>query len=202
MSILQINPEKIGRFMRIRRSIRAYKDQLVPREALSKLIEFARYAPTGNNYQSVEWLVLSGKDEIRGFSMLAVDWMRDFIKQVPSIAESMRMDRIVDFWDRDGIDYICRSAPHIIVAHTHKDDFTGQTSSIIALAYLELAALSLGLGTCWAGLFAGAVESWPPLKEAVKLPADHCCHGAMMVGYPRFPYQRSPLRKTPKITWH
>lgn len=196
-----LDPEKIEYFMRMRRSIRAYKDKSVPREMLSKLIEMARYAPSGHNSQCVEWLVLSGKDRIRDLSGMAVDWMREFIQQAPALADQMDLDRIVDFWDKDGIDYICRSAPHIIIAHAHKEDVTGQTACIIALTYLELATLSLGLGACWAGFFGGAVESWPPLKQAVKLPEDHCCHGAMMVGYPQFSYQRLPLRKTPKITW-
>jgi nitroreductase len=196
-----LDPEKTEHFMRARRSIRAYKEKSVPRETLSRLIEIARYAPTGHNSQCVEWLVLSGNDQIRGFSGMAVDWMRDFIQQAPSLAEQLRLDRIVDFWDGDGIDYLCRSAPHIIITHAHKDDVTGQTACIIALAYLELTALSLGLGACWVGFFAGAVESWPPLREAVNLPADHCCHGAMTVGYPQFSYQRLPIRKPPKITW-
>jgi nitroreductase/NAD-dependent dihydropyrimidine dehydrogenase PreA subunit len=195
------DPEKTEHFMRVRRSIRAYKEKPVPRETLSKLIEIARYAPTGHNSQCVEWLVLSGSDQIRGFSGMAVDWMRDFIQQAPSLAEQLRLDRIVDFWDGDGIDYLCRSAPHIIVAHAHKDDVTGQTACVIGLTYLDLAAPSLGLGACWVGFFAGAVESWPPLKEAINLPEGHCCHGAMLVGYPQFSYQRLPTRKTPKITW-
>jgi nitroreductase/NAD-dependent dihydropyrimidine dehydrogenase PreA subunit len=196
-----LDPEETERFMRMRRSIRAYKDKSVPRETLSRLIEIARYAPTGHNCQCVDWLVLSGKERIRELSGMAVDWMREFIQQAPALAEQMHMDRIVDFWDKDGMDYICRGAPHIIIAHSHKEDVRGQTASIIALTYLELAALSFELGTCWAGFFGGAVESWPLLKEAAKLPADHCCHGAMMVGYPQFSYQRLPLRKTPNITW-
>ena len=62
---------------------------------------------------------------------MAVDWMRDFIQQAPSLAEQLRLDRIVDFWDKDGIDYLCRSAPHIIVAHAHRDDVTAQTACVI-----------------------------------------------------------------------
>ncbi len=196
-----LDTKRTEHFLRVRRSIRAYKDQLVPREELAKLIEIARYAPTGHNYQTVEWLVLNGKDKIRAFSGLATDWMRDYIQKEPQVAEQLSLDRIVNFWDRDGIDYICRDAPHVIVTHAHRDDFTAPKSCIIALSYLELAAPSLGLGACWAGFFFGAAAIWPPLQEALELPEDHVCLGAMMIGYPQFSYQRLPLRKSPKIIW-
>jgi hypothetical protein len=39
------------------------------------------------------------------------------------------------------------------------------------------------------------------LKEALALPEKHQAFGALMIGYPRFRYQRIPIRKEPKIIW-
>ena len=64
-----------------------------------------------------------------------------------------------------------------------------------------MAAPSFGLGTCWAGFFQFAATFWPPLKEALQLPEDHASFGAMMVGYPKYRYQRLPLRNDAQITW-
>jgi nitroreductase len=72
--------------------------------------------------------------------------------------------------------------------------------SAIALSYMDLAAPSLGLGCCWAGFFMIAAGSWPPLAEAFQLPEGHKSFGAMMVGYPKFRYQRLPERNEAKIT--
>jgi nitroreductase len=99
------------------------------------------------------------------------------------------------------MDIIFRNAPVVIVAHAAKDDRTAPTSSTIALSYLELAATSAGLGCCWAGYFNAAATTFPPMMEALPLPEGHQCFGAMMVGYPKFEYQRLPLRKPPEITW-
>ena len=71
----------------------------------------------------------------------------------------------------------------------------------IALTYLELAATSMGLGTCWAGYFNVTATSFPPMQEALALPPGHQAFGSMMVGYPKFSYHRLPLRNPPAISW-
>lgn len=71
----------------------------------------------------------------------------------------------------------------------------------IALTYLELAATSMGLGTCWAGYFNVAATSFPPMQEALALPPGHQAFGSMMVGCPKFSYHRLPLRNPPAISW-
>jgi hypothetical protein len=39
------------------------------------------------------------------------------------------------------------------------------------------------------------------LQETLALPEEHQSFGAMMVGYPKFEYQRIPMRKEAQITW-
>ena len=65
----------------------------------------------------------------------------------------------------------------------------------------ELLAITEGLGSCWAGFFFRAASHWPPLQEALELPAGNTITGAMMTGYPKHPYQRIPLRNEARITW-
>jgi ferredoxin len=61
---LTISEEQAFQFLRSRRSIRAYKDKPVEKEKVRRLIEAARYAPTGGNFQMVEWLVLTDKNKL------------------------------------------------------------------------------------------------------------------------------------------
>jgi nitroreductase len=107
---------------------------------------------------------------------------------------------VLGAWE-GGIDIIFRGAPALIVAHAKRDNPRAQTTCTIALAYLELAAVGLGLGSCWAGYFMRAAGEYAPLMKALALPEGHQCFGAMMVGYPKFKYQRLPLRNDPRITW-
>ena len=197
---LQLSTAQCEQFLRARRSIRAYKEQSVPKNELLKLVDIARYAPTGHNSQSVAWLVLGNRDELKRLAGITVDWMRWMLDNMSEIALSVHMDRAVRGWEA-GMDIIFRNAPAVIVAHAAKDDRMAQTSSTIALSYLELASTTMGLGCCWAGYFHAAATTFPPMMEALPLPEDHQCIGAMMVGYPKFRYQRLPLRKPPEITW-
>jgi nitroreductase len=126
--------------------------------------------------------------------------MRNEIKEQASFAARLHLDRVVASWDA-GIDRICRSAPHLIVAHAPKDDRSAPSACTIALTYLELAAYASGLGACWAGYFNAAANLWPPILKALALPSRHTCLGAMMIGYPKYRYQRIPLRDPVKISW-
>ncbi|MCK5540151.1 MAG: nitroreductase family protein [Deltaproteobacteria bacterium] len=197
---LDLSLEQSEQFLRARRSIRTYKEKSVPKNELFKLIELARYAPTGHNSQSVEWLVLGDRDELTKLSEVIVNWMRWMLENMSEAALSLQMDRAVRGWEK-GKDTVLRGAPVVIVAHAGKKDVFAPSSSTITLSYLELAATSLGLGSCWAGYFNTAATTFPPMTEALSLPEGHQCLGSMMVGYPKFKYHRLPLRKSPKITW-
>ena len=197
---LELSPEQCEQFLRSRRSIRAYRDEPVPEDDLARLIEIARYAPTGHNTQCVEWLVLGNRDELHNLGGVCADWMRWMIENMPEVALSLHMDITLKSWE-DGEDSILRQAPVVIVTHAEKGNRAAPTACTIALTYLELAATGMGLGCCWAGYFNAAAATFPPMMEALSLPEGHQCLGAMMVGYPRFRYHRLPLRKPPRITW-
>lgn len=195
-----LSPEACEQFVRSRRSIRNYKDKPVEKDKVAKLIDIARYAPSAINTQGAEWLVLGGRKELDRLAGLVGDWMGWMIENRPEDAARMQMDKTLGRW-RKGTDVFLRKAPGVIVAHAHKDDPAAPTTCTIALTTLELAAPSLGLGCCWAGYFNAAATFYPPMQEALPLPKDHKCLGAMMVGYPKFRYQRLPPRKEPPITW-
>lgn len=195
-----LDPERAEHFLRSRRSIRVYTGQTVDREVLARLIEVASHAPTGHNSQTVSWRIVYATEDVRKLAGLVVDWMRHTIREAPQLARGMNLDRVVAAWEK-GIDRICRSAPHVVIAHSQNDRFAAN-SCPIALSYLELAAPSFGLGTCWGGYFTAAARSWPPLQEALGLPEGHVCFGTVMVGYPRYQYHRLPLRNKPRISWY
>jgi nitroreductase/NAD-dependent dihydropyrimidine dehydrogenase PreA subunit len=197
---LNLSIAQCEQFIRARRSIRAYKKQSVPRDELLKLIDLARYAPTGHNAQGVQWLVLGNRENLKYLAGITVDWMRWMMDKMPEVGASLHMDRAIGRWEA-GKDIILKNAPVVMVAHGAKDDFMAPTASTIALSYLELAATSMGLGCCWAGYFNTAATTFPPMMEALSLPENHQCLGAMMVGYPKFKYHRLPLRNAPAITW-
>jgi len=197
---LVITEEQAVQFLRSRRSIRFFKDTPVEKEKIQKLIEIGRYAPTGGNSQLVEWHVFTNQAKIKEMARLTVDWMRSLIQQNPQSKRVSYLPLIVDSWDA-GYDSVLRGAPAMVVASTPKKAGNGMVDLTLALSYLELAAPTMGIGTCWAGLLQGALLAHPPLKEALGLPEGHSHHYPMMLGYPKVKYFRLPERKPPKITW-
>ena len=197
---LNLSAEQTEHFLRSRRSIRTYKPKTVPREVVQNLISMVRYAPSGRNTQDAEWLVMGKREDLRKTAGLMVDWMRWTLDREPQTAALMQLKKTAKLWE-EGSDTIFRNAPVVLVAHAEKDNPRGQTTCTIALSYMELAALGLGLGCCWAGYFMRAAGEYPPLIQSLGLPEAHQCFGAMMVGYPKYTYHRLPLRKEPPITW-
>ena len=191
---LNISPEQAEQFLRARRSIRSYKRDPVDRELITKIIQIASHAPSASNSQPVRWLVIYDSDEVKRLVGIAVDWMRSLAQENPRLGE------IVSAWDA-GIDIIGRNAPHVIVAYAQEDNRMAAGDCTIALTYLELAAFSLEVGACWAGFFIGALNSWPRMSEALKLPEGHKSYGAMLIGYAKYKYRLMPIRNEPQIMW-
>jgi nitroreductase len=195
-----LSAEQVINLIRSRRSIRVYKDTRVPRETFEKLIDTARYAPTASNSQLVQWLVIDSHNEVLNIAGLTIDYIRELIRTSDASPRRYRLSTIVNDWDK-GIDRIFRGAQSIILAHAPSTYNFATVDCSIALSFLDIAAPSLGLGTCWAGFFMLAVREWEPLRKRVILPEGNECFGAMMVGFAKNVYYKIPKRKDAVISW-
>ena len=196
---LQISEEQAVQFLRSRRSVRFFKKQPVEKEKLQRLIEVARYAPSGGNLQLVEWMVFTDAERIKEIARVTVEWMRKLVAEAPQTLPPY-IPMMIGAWDM-GYNSVTWSAPALIVASAPQEATTGMVDVSLALSYLELAAQNLGLGTCWAGVLEGGLKGSAEVRESVGLPAGHPYHYPMMVGYPKRKYSRLPERKAPKISW-
>ena len=200
LEALQLGEEQAAQFLRSRRSVRHFLDKPVKKEKIRRLIEVARYAPTGGNSQMVEWLVLDDKSRIKEIAGLTVDWLREIVKNPQVVAASPYLPLAVAAWDA-GFDSVLRGAPVLVTAIAPGEAMNGTVDLTLALSYLDLFATPMHLGTCWAGLLQGALLNSPAVKVALGIPETHPHHYPIMVGYPELKYFRLPERKTPKITF-
>lgn len=183
--------KKIGQLFTCRRSIRNYQQEPVPRRHIEQLLDICRWAPSAKNAQPVHWLVLENSEEVRRLAGLVVDWL----------LTGTSYPGIVAAWDQ-GKDMVLRGAPHLLVAHAREDSLKPEIDCTIALTHFDLAASSGGIGTCWAGILMSAMTAgYQPLLDALALPEGHRAYGAMIFGYPRFPYFKIPPRKEARVTW-
>jgi nitroreductase len=131
---------------------------------------------------------------------MVVEGMRGFLTSDPETGKTRGYHRVVGAW-AEGIDRVCREAPHLIVVHAEQDWPFAPEDTALALGLLDLYATSLGLGVCWGGYLYKMTNAYPPLFEALGLPKDHLAFGAVMLGYPKFRYPRIPVRNRPRVTW-
>ena len=197
---LAIREEQAVQFLRSRRSISHFQDKPVEKEKIHRLIEVARYAPTGGNRQLVEWLVLTDRSRLHTISALTVDWIRTVIKDPQVIAARPYLSAMVRAWEANH-DPVLRNAPVLIAASAPREAVNGLIDLTLALCYFELLAPLKGLGTCWAGVLQAALLASDAVREAVGIPEDHPHFYCMMLGYPDVKFYRLPERRPPKITF-
>ena len=148
----EIEPEVLAAYLRMRRSVRSYRETAVDRTIIEQVMDIVRYAPSSSNSQAVRWLIVHDTREVRHLTGLAVDWMRAMVASGEPLNAYFNFKGIIRAWER-GDDLVCRMAPHLVVAYAHKDTLAARTDAIIALSHLEIVAPAFGLGTCWAGFF-------------------------------------------------
>ncbi len=113
---MRFDPENIETLLRSRRSIRNYRHKPVPRKIMERLLDAARYAPTGANMQNCRYIVCDDPEKLRAFSAMIIDNMRTQLTGGQPKEMEDRTTRLIDAWEK-GLDPILRRAPAVIVAH-------------------------------------------------------------------------------------
>lgn len=157
--------------IRTRRSIRVFADKPVEEEKLRTVLDAARLAPSAGNRQPWRFIVVTDPE------------VKELIKQVKArrMPPPPRPPPPGAPPRRSPLD----TAPVIIVGcAVPGESFPGtdfwKVDVSIALQNLVLAAWSLGLGTCWIGVF----HEEEDLKEALGLPKDARIVAMVALGYP------------------
>ncbi len=113
-----------------RRSIRSYLEKEVEEEKLKAVLEAARLAPSASNRQEWRFVVVRDKQNRHKLSQAAKGQV--FVKEAPVV--------IACCAESDGHVMTCGQACYPI-------------DVAIAIDHMTLAAVELGLGTCWVGAF-------------------------------------------------
>jgi hypothetical protein len=59
----------------------------------------------------------------------------------------------------------------------------------------------MGLGACALSLIPPAVNKWDPLKKLLQIPDKNEVMAAMVLGYPKYRFQRGIKRELAGVTW-
>ncbi len=142
-----------------RSSIRAYEDKPVPEEKLAQVLEAARLAPSGRNNQNWKFIVV--RDDALRQELGRASGNQPHVHTAPVIIAAVATDPK---------DMMPCSVP------------AWPVNLAIAIDHMTLAAVELGLGTCWIGAFAQE-----EVKRILKVPGKMTVVNLLTLGYPDDP---------------
>ena len=192
--------EQAKQFLISRRSVRVYVNKPLEKEKILQCLDAARFAPNGANRQIVRWVVISDPKQVRRIAEMSIDWMKSVRETNPALYKEAKLELFTSAWD-SGQDQMSRGAPCFVQAWAPKDERTAPQAATIALAYAQLAAHAMGLGSSWSGGINTAAQAYPPLTELLGLPEGTVSYGTILLGYPAETFARIPARKDADVTW-
>lgn len=200
-----LDADTAARFLRSRRSVRSFQKKRVPRETIRELLDIARFAPTACNSQGVAYHVVADPVILKKIASVIADWAKEDLKYgaLGKSPWSKNTANTLHRYQDNGEDTILRDAPCLVIATADKGRLAlGRDNTHFALAYAQLYAPTIGLGSCWSGLFeyCAAVEH-EPLLRLLKLPENRRVTGALIVGYPIYSFKRLADRDPLQISW-
>ena len=143
--------------IRSRRSIRSYDPGDIPDSVLSKILEGARVAPSGNNGQP--WIFIVIRDNGKKQQIADACYNQSFIADAPVVI-------------------VCCAKNYINSCEPHKEK-SALIDTIISIDHLILTARNEGIASCWVG----AVHT-EPIKEILNIPKDIDVVMVVPLGYP------------------
>jgi nitroreductase len=156
--------------IRARFSVRSFKHYDIEDSKLERVMEAARLAPSARNLQ--EWrFVVVRNEETREALSEAANGQR-FLAEAPAVIVGCAI-----------------TSEHVMSCGLHC--FPIDVS--IAMAYMTLAAVEEGLGTCWVGAF-----SEERVHDVLGIPREVIIVGLLPIGYPDAeapPKKRLPLNE-------
>jgi len=206
---LRLSPDTLSFFLRSRRSCRIFAEREVPKQALEKLVDIARYAPTAHNSQNFEFLVIRNKEVIRDLAGRTAIFYGNLHKLLsapgvnlpPWLQSHMRGFQLNWEYYQQGKDRIFRNAPALIIVHAPTENASSAQNCHLAMAHIIIQAHAMGLGTCIIGYFITAAERDPSIIKELGIPEKNKIFTCCTVGYPALAFRRLVQRKPPMARW-
>ena len=216
--------DQVMTLLKTRRSIRDFRDKPVERDTIEKLIEGARYAPSGHNSQSTEFLVVQDRAVLSQVSALVIEYLKfeirrfsnPFFRSFALLGNRQKAERglhelpgfehmIRTF--ESGADPILNGASALLVFHADRTIGYADVNAQLALQNASLVAHSLGIGHFYTGWVlapcrAPMARAWNKhMPDLLGIPPGNEMFGALALGYPIPRFKNTIERNTPRIIY-
>jgi nitroreductase len=186
-----------------RRTVRKFKSDPVPEDSVEKIIEVARWAPSGFHTQPWEFVVVK-KRETKEAIIRALEKHAPPITNSRPAAQSMAASQGASF--RDAPVFIIVLADWRAKAGLpgHPTEKNALVTSIYCSSlastflYMHLAAASLGLASQWYSA-ASRPEAEREIKNLIGIPESLSIYDMMVLGYPAVPPSPKEVRSLAEL---
>ncbi len=210
--------EGVLELLRTRRSTRVFKDKLIEKQQIERIIDAARFAPTAHNTQTTGYIVVQNKATLEEMKRATTNLISGTLTQArnplmkPLISMSLgkhsdaffksipQLKRLIAAV-RSGTDRILRNAPALIIFHADERSSMADINAQLAIQNAALMAYSLGLGSFYTGYLLVACQRDKSICRLINLPENHKVYGGLAIGYPKFEFKKWIERKTPEVSW-
>ena len=173
-----------------RRSCRAFLPRPLSREMLQTIVKCGQFAATARGLESWHLVVLTDPARIEALDQAAKLGMRE--SGDPELAR----------WADDPDFRLHYGAPAVVLACSDGSAYS-ENDCANAIQNMCVAATSLGLGSCYNGLFRFAFRSSraAELLEEFRVPPGHTPTLSVALGYADGPVKGNPVRHEERVTW-
>ena len=216
--------EQVLQLLKTRRSIRAFRDKPLAKDTIETIIDGARFAPSGHNSQSTEFLVVRDRAVLNKVSAMVIEYLKFEIKRFANplfrtvalladrdLAESGLHEipgfkRLIQMFE-SGADPILNGAPVLLAFPARRTDGFADINAQLALQNASLVAHALGIGhfyTGWVLSPCRAPMAWTwnrRMPDLLGIPPENNLYGALALGYPLPRFKNMIERKPPRIGW-
>ena len=183
-----------------RRSIRRYKDEPLPREAIAALLEAGRYAPTAYGKQSCHFIVVTDAKALQEIAALLVKRLKFGIRWRPILklfVKALRdpgIMRLAKRLEEPGRDCIFYSAPCAFFLLAPENEKFGEADCLLAAENVMVAARSMEIGSILVGtgLMVNKIKA---AAERLRIPTGYRVHAVVCLGYPEQWPEELPCRR-------
>lgn len=208
-------PEALERLLATRRSMRVFRREPIPEEALDRIVAAADRAPTASNARALGYVVVTDPARLRAvieFTLATFDplvrllsnplvrpWLQPLLPGVYRYVRVFR--RMRREWDEQGIDRILRGATALVAIHAPKSSRFGSEDANLAYQNASLMAEASGVGQLYAGFVLTAVRRRKGvLERQLGLAPDRRIRALMALGLPQFRYPHTFDREPAPVT--
>lgn len=182
-----LDPKTVLEVIRFRRTIRQFKQDRIPNEVISQILEAGRLTHTAKNTQDVSYIILDKeKEQIEQLAVRLFKKVKPFADMLSPMAKNNKIHDHFFFFN----------APLVLVILANN-----ATNGLLAAQNMEFVSEAHGLGVLYSGYFTMAANISPKIKKALKIPKGKKVAMTLVLGYPNVKFRRSTQHEKIDITY-